>query len=552
MKTHIIAFILICFTIMTQIRILTTPGFFPMHDDTQVGRVVAMGKALRNGQFPVRWVSDLGYGYGYPLFNFYGPLPYYVGGLLYSFGFSGFIATKIMIGIGILSAAYIMYWCASRIFGKMGGLISGVFYVYMPYHSVQLYVRGAIGEYWASIFLPLICLGIYESFKHKNWLSKLLIGVGLAGTILSHTLLGYVTLIILLLYLLGVFLFSIYKSSKLTHFSFTILWGIVIGLGISSFFWMPALFEMHYTSVSGQVSSTADFRDHFVCLSQLWYSQWGFGGSQLGCQDGLSFALGKAFIIISLLGGVILFSKATLSQHKQFLFIAGGIWIISLFLMTSISLPVWEIIPRFEYLQYPWRFLTLMMIPMAFIAGGIVMLSEKKLIKLLLLVIVLALIYWKGNELARPQYIYDRNVSEFETQEELKFRVSKISDEYLPPDFMKPTRVEDIANTTIIENPIFTHKQITEKETFKKYEFRAQNETQITLQMVHFPGWIYIVNGKEQPIILNGGKPVITIPRDFSTLEAKFTNTPIRTIGNLISFVFVVVLIYIYGKKTIS
>lgn len=552
MKTHLIAFIIICFFIMTQIRILITPGFFPMHDDTQVGRVVAMGKALRNGQFPVRWVSDLGYGYGYPLYNFYGPLPYYVGGLFFALGFSGLYATKIMIGIGILSAAFIMYWCSSRIFGKMGGLISGVFYVYMPYHSVQLYVRGAIGEYWASIFLPLIFLGIYESLKNNTRSSRLLIGVGLAGTILSHTLLGYVSLIIMLVYLLGVFGFSIYKSYKKTHNSTEIFWGIIIGLGISSFFWMPALFEMHFTSVSGQVSSTADFRDHFVCVSQLWYSQWGFGGSQLGCQDGLSFALGKVFILLSVLGGIVVYSKETLSKYKPLLVMVGGLWIISLLLMTSISQPLWELIPRFEYLQYPWRFLTLMMIPMAFISGGILMVVENKPIKILLLVTALTIIYWKGNELAQPQFVYDRNVSEFETKEELRFRVSKISDEYLPPDFIKPTREEDIAYTTIIDNPVFTKKQLIEKETFKKYEFMAKSEVQITLQMAHFPGWVYIVNGQKQPIVLSDGKPVITIPKDFSTLEIIFTNTPIRILGNLISFVFVVVLIYVYGKKTIS
>ncbi|HSA83405.1 MAG TPA: hypothetical protein VLF20_00780, partial [Patescibacteria group bacterium] len=55
------------------------PGFFPMHDDTQVARVFEMHKALIDGQFPVRWVADLGYHYGYPIFNFYAPLAYYIG-----------------------------------------------------------------------------------------------------------------------------------------------------------------------------------------------------------------------------------------------------------------------------------------------------------------------------------------------------------------------------------------------------------------------------------------------------------------------------------------
>ena len=69
------------------IKPLFISGFFPMHDDTQVARVFEMGKMLKEGTFPVRWVPDLGYGYGYPLFNFYAPLAYYVGGFFMLLGF---------------------------------------------------------------------------------------------------------------------------------------------------------------------------------------------------------------------------------------------------------------------------------------------------------------------------------------------------------------------------------------------------------------------------------------------------------------------------------
>ena len=75
---------------------LLTNGFFSFHDNTQVERVFEMATALGDKMFPVRWVSDLGYGYGYPIFNFYGPLPYYIGGALSLIGFNALVATKIM------------------------------------------------------------------------------------------------------------------------------------------------------------------------------------------------------------------------------------------------------------------------------------------------------------------------------------------------------------------------------------------------------------------------------------------------------------------------
>ncbi|MCJ7792887.1 MAG: hypothetical protein MUP45_02835, partial [Candidatus Marinimicrobia bacterium] len=78
------------------------PGFFPMHDDTQVVRVQQMAQALRDNQLPVRWVGDLGYGYGYPIFNFYAPLAYYVGAGFNLIGFGALQATKLMFLCGIL------------------------------------------------------------------------------------------------------------------------------------------------------------------------------------------------------------------------------------------------------------------------------------------------------------------------------------------------------------------------------------------------------------------------------------------------------------------
>src|SRR3989338_1004644 len=92
-------------------------GFFPMHDDTQVVRVNQMYKALSDGQFPVRWVSDLGYGFGYPIFNFYAPLPYYAGAFV-NFFTDSLSATKLMFFIGIILSGIFMYLLGKEISGE--------------------------------------------------------------------------------------------------------------------------------------------------------------------------------------------------------------------------------------------------------------------------------------------------------------------------------------------------------------------------------------------------------------------------------------------------
>src|SRR3990172_12552232 len=81
---------------------LLNPGFFPIHDDTQVARVYEMTQSLKDGMFPVRWVEDLGYGYGYPIFNFYDPLPYYLGAGFMFLGFDALVATKLVMTLGMI------------------------------------------------------------------------------------------------------------------------------------------------------------------------------------------------------------------------------------------------------------------------------------------------------------------------------------------------------------------------------------------------------------------------------------------------------------------
>src|SRR5436309_1991045 len=102
-KKHWEILLILVLSIFTVLPLFAA-GLFPVHDDTQVARVYEMKTALADGMFPVRWAPDLGYNYGYPIFNFYGPLAYYVGGFINLAGFNSLIATKIMIMLGTLLA----------------------------------------------------------------------------------------------------------------------------------------------------------------------------------------------------------------------------------------------------------------------------------------------------------------------------------------------------------------------------------------------------------------------------------------------------------------
>ena len=88
---------------------LLKPGYYNMHDDMQPIRQLSFELCLKDGQIPCRWSPDLGYGYGYPLFNYYPALPYAIGQVFRTFGFSFLDSIKLTAVLQIILAAFFMY-----------------------------------------------------------------------------------------------------------------------------------------------------------------------------------------------------------------------------------------------------------------------------------------------------------------------------------------------------------------------------------------------------------------------------------------------------------
>lgn len=535
-----------------SIKPLFNSGFFPMHDDTQVARVVAMGKALRDGQFPVRWVSDLGYGYGYPIFNFYSPLPYYAGGFFYLLGLEALTATKLMFGLGILLAALAMYALGASFFGPAGGLIAGLFYTFTPYHAVQIYVRGAVGEFWALVFWPILFLGLWWASTASRKVLGIVVGsIGIAGVILSHTILGYLTT---LLTLGGILVFWLVAKLRRQNFSFRPrLLLLLFGLGVSAFFWLPAVSEMRFTAVQGQIGASANFRDHFVCWQQLWNSSWGYGGSAPGCIDGMSFKLGKLHVLIASLAFIFWLIRGSGKRFSNSAMTAtAGLVMLSIFLMTSASEQLWEIVPLAAYIQYPWRFLALAGFGLALLAASLAQIWQNRLLKWATVALLTAGVVVVNAKWFAPQYSYWRPSQEFETETELKYNASRISDEYLPRQINRPQDASGIVRATIYPTSSLRVFTEVDRGIYARFALFTASSQEITIHRAYFPGWRYWVNGASVDPAIVAGLPRIVVPSGESVVEARFTNTPIRTVGNLLSLISLGLLLFIYDKKAVA
>ena len=170
------------------IKSLFVPGFFPIHDDEQIARLFDLDQALKFWHIPPRIAPNLGFGYGYPFFNFYPPFAYYIAEVFKIIGFSYVGSIKLMVGLGFILGSFFMYLLSKEFFGKLGGLISAVFYTYAPYHAVDVYVRGAFPEFWSMVFLPAIFWSFYKLKQSCKWKFFIFSIIFTSSLILTHNL----------------------------------------------------------------------------------------------------------------------------------------------------------------------------------------------------------------------------------------------------------------------------------------------------------------------------------------------------------------------------
>lgn len=575
MKKLLLIFLLLLLSFWT-VKPLFNQGFFNVHDNVQVERVFEMGQALKEGQFPVRWVKDLGYGYGYPIFNFYAPLPYYAGGVFNLLGVDALVATKLMFAIGILLAGVAMFFLAREFWGGWGGMLSAVLYTYSPYHALDIYVRGAVDEFWALAFLPLVFLGMHKISKENNRYGVIIGSFGLTGVILSHNLTALMLIPFLVLYFLILFIGSPQKKSFLRLISYFLL----LSLALSAFYWLPALLEMKYTNVVSQIGGAADFHKHFIQISQIWDFPWGFGGSA-GLQSGLSFKIGKPNIILGLVGiliflilslrGVLTKSgrrsnlknqldEIATSQRllglamtdKKGIIIFGGLGLLlSVYFTNSLSLPIWNAFSPMAYIQYPWRFLGLAAFFCSFLGGFVVLVLPRvinaNVVKVLTVAAIIFVIFFHYKYF-RPQEYLPKTSSDYTNISHLRWEASKISNEYLPKDFPPPRNPNELSLSRVATKPEISTKVLIDKSTENLLNTKGDGYSTVSIMSANFPGWKVWVDTQKVELA-SSQFLTFTISRGTHVIESKFTNTPVRSLANLISL-FGLVLLAVIIKKS--
>jgi len=549
---------LLIILIIPTFSFLLKPGlYWNMHDDMQMIRQMEMEKCFKDGQIPCRWTPDLGYGYGYPLFNFYPPLPYLAGQIFRSLGFSFVTTVKLSAILLITLSALAMYLLASDLTGPLGGFLAGLFYTYAPYHAVNIFVRGAFNEAWATVFFPLI---FYFSKKlltnHLNTTYLFLLSLSWAGLLLSHNPMALTFVIFFAPWCLYWYWPSLVKKD-FKPFGYLIFSGI-FSLALSAFFTIPVLFETKLVQIESMFQNYYHYSVHFISFRQLFLSNfWGDGPSVWRDPDGMSFAIGILYWLVPLL--ILIYSFYKLIKKRNYKYLLP--LLITLLSFLSIIMTherfsfLWLIFKPIQKIQFPWRFLNhtlfLSSLSLAFLPK-ILNKIYPKIIYIIFPILSLAVILLN--------YKYFFPISFGPITDEQKFsglawnnQITSGIYDYLPKtaSTAAKSKAADIIDKV---DPAETKYQLLgwQKGT-DWWLFNLKNETtaKFTLATLYFPNFKLLDNQQEltSEVEPELGRITISLDPGYHQIYLKFYNTPIRTFSNRLSiFAWIFVLVFFVSK----
>lgn len=508
-------------------------GFLVGHDNRpQVARIASRILAIQDGQFPIRWAGNLNYGYGHPGFIFFYSLSGYLGALFYFLGFSLENAYEILLGLTFILAPIFFYMWSSQLFQKRIAFVAALIYALSPYSFLDMYVRVHLGELASLALAPLVVFFIERNFKKISALN--IIGGTVAYTLFihSHSILSLIFTFIFFGYIL--FRSGFKKGLLLSNLGI-----LALGLLSSFYFWAPALYEGKY--INSKIFVTDWYKDHFLNFYNIIYSRWGFG-SNVNEKGGLSAQIGPlhvTFVTLSLL----LLKKLKYKSTVLFWII---VFILGIFMSTSLSDFLWNRIHLLQQFQFPWRFTAVSCFSASVLAGYVLTFFNNKKIEAISLVILLVLAFpmakvWKNESKGNNYYFNYPGTGAYHNE---ATTVWVAGDAYQYPK----NRVEIINGKGKISN----YKR---KSQLHSFNVNSDTEIKVLDNTVYFPGWRVEVDGKKVPIefqdINHRGLITFDVQKGSHQVNVKFGESPVRFFADIVSVgtVFLVLMIFFFRKR---
>ncbi len=494
-------------------------------------RTVEFYRSLAEGHLIPRWAPDLSNGYGQPFFLFNPPAFYYLASLIHLLGPSLVASINLACLLLLMVAGAGMYLYGREFFGRDGGVVTGAAYVMAPWMLSNLYVRQALADFTAMAFLPWALWGLYRWVGGGRARYLAVAAGAIALVLLSSNPVALIGVPALALY--AAFLAWRAKGWRAVGRAASALG---LGLALPAYFWLPAIAERGWVQVQRLLTGYLNYGNHFVYLHQLFYSPWGYGLSQAGPDDGMSFGLGV--VQLALLVATLLLARRLRDRLRG----AGEAWAhlwffaallgVVAFLVTDNSIWLWNGLPLLQYLEFPWRALVLAAAATAVVCGFPLLAVREGRRRRWLLIAVLAGLFLSGMAHARPEGYLEVTDAQYSPE-----TIAGQGIEVTTAREYEPVTVQTRPAVLPPANRLFTlgaPVEVLKSEvsaTRIRWLLEAAGPVELEVAAFYYPGWRLTVDGRPFPLTVQNvyGVMDFTLTEGVHEVVVRFGSTPLRT-----------------------
>jgi hypothetical protein len=508
----------------------------------------------RDGILFPRWTDGANHGFGEPRFIFYPPISWMLGAAL------GLVVSWIFVpAVFIVLTQTLAGMCAfalgRRLFPQRGALMCAVCYAANPYALLIVYMRSDFAEQLALVFFPLLFLaaaqgaGLLDVPAPSAGRSIVFLAIIFAAVWLTNAPAGVVA---------SYSLAMLFAWAAVTRKSWRpLLHGsaaLALGFGLAGFYLVPAAYEQSWVNISLALASGLQPSQNFLysVIPDQEHNAFNRIASHTAV---LMMLLTSVFAALSFPG-----DRSTTRPLPRNLWSAlFALSVTAAFLMVRITNFLWIVLPKLRFVQFPWRWMSILAIPFACFASAAMVNKRVRgyraasLIAALLAVLACTATYmvrhtWWDSEDVPVLLEALQNDEGFEGVDEY----DPLGDDHaLLPEKSKRAIIMPAnpkAKTGVESGAVTVRRWTAER---KEMRITSHGPAKLKLRLLDYPGWRVEVNGAAVVPEQTGETAEITVPlaAGSSDLVVRFVRTPDRTIGAVFSAVSVLIALLLFKRR---
>jgi 6-pyruvoyl-tetrahydropterin synthase related domain len=504
----------------------------------------------RDGILFPRWADGANYGFGEPRFIFYPPLSWMFGAAL-SFVVPWLYVPAVFIVLTQTLAGLSAFALGRRLLPQRGALFCAVCYTANPYALLIVYMRSDFAEQLALVFFPVVILAALEltGAVQSNLGTPrriVFLAVVFAAMWLANAPAGVIAS-----YGLTVFLVWRAISQKSCRPLLYGATGLALGFGLAGFYLLPAAYEQRWVNISQALASGLQPAQNFLY-------------AVIPDQEHNAFnhIASNAAVLMMVLTGIFACTSFPRDKQSRSEPLTKAVWsvllvlaITSAVLMVRVSAIFWTALPKLRFVQFPWRWMSLLAIPFAcLIAATTARKATRRYWAVLLAAVLVAVLgctaawmvsrtWWDSEDIPVLREAID-NDEGFEGVDEYD---PQVDDHTSLPD--KFARIK-LLNAEQKSGVARIHVERWSAER-KEIRITAREPVRVALRILNYPAWRVEVNDS---LVIpertqENGQMVLPLAVGSSHVVVRFTRTPDRTVGAAVTLASMLIVVWLFLRR---